>query len=122
MQLIYSNTTNRLLFTLTGLMESGDSCYLYMKHISTLDTYFIEFAKSSNLSPAPERYDMFDISIPSVPKGQFLYSIYEGDSGATSPEDIEVTNLLECGMLLCQLQETTIPAFQNSINYIEPNL
>ena len=122
MQLIQSNSTNRLIFTLTGLMESGTSCYLFMKHVSTLNTYFIEFLKSSNISPAPERYDMFDIFIPTIPKGQFLYTIYEGDSGATSPDETEVLNLLECGMLLCQLDETTIPTFQNTIKYIEPNL
>lgn len=123
MQLLNSNGINRLFFTATENYSQGDTLYLNIHHISTNSDFFYDFLKSSDLSFQTDRYNAFDVSIGSIPAGQCSYTLYEGESGAASPEDAEVLGVLECGLYQIIESETTDDVFSaNTIEYIEPNL
>lgn len=123
MQLLNSNEVNRLFFTATENYSQGDTLYLNIHHISTNNDFFYSFSKTSDLSFQTDRYNAFDVSIGVIPGGQCTYTLYEGQSGATSPEDVEVLGVLECGLYQIIESETNDNVFSaNTIEYIEPNL
>jgi hypothetical protein len=123
MQLLNSSEVNRLFFTATEFYSQGDTLYLNIHHISTNNDFFYSFAKTSDLSFQLSRYNAFDVSIGNIPGGQCTYTLYEGESGATGPEDAEVLSVLECGLYQIIESETNDTVFSaNTIEYIEPNL
>jgi hypothetical protein len=122
MQILQSDATQLLYFTATEWMYEGSFLYLYIKHSATNDTFFISFAKSTDLSDDQNRYNAFSVSIPEIPEGQCTYVLYEGDSGATSPESSEISGIVEVGLYEIQRTETTDPTIDNTIEYILPNL
>ena len=123
MQLLNSSEVNRLFFTATEFYSQGDTHYLNIHHISTNNDFFYSFAKTSDLSFQLNRYNAFDVSIGNIPGGQCTYTLYEGESGATGPEDAEVLSVLECGLYQIIESETNDTVFSaNTIEYIEPNL
>jgi hypothetical protein len=123
MQLLNSNQLNRLFFTATENYNTGDTLYLNIHHISTNNDFFYSFPKVSDLSFQPNRYNAFDVSIGNIPGGQCSYTLYEGESGATSPEDVGIYGVIECGLYQMLENETTDDVFSsNNVEYIEPNL
>lgn len=122
MQLINSNTNQRLFFTASENMATGDWLYLSIRHIATNDTFFLDFPKSSNVSTYTERWDGFDVSIPAIPIGQCEFTLYEGFEGATSVESNEIERVVECGLYEVITAENTDDFISNPITYFEPNL
>jgi hypothetical protein len=122
MQLLTQNTTNRLYFTATENMVSGDWCYLNIHHVATDTNYFFSFEKINNLSSFVGRFDAWDIAISNIPNGQCLYTLYEGNSGAVSTTDEQILGVLETGLYEVLANETTDSSFSNSVTYYEPNI
>jgi hypothetical protein len=122
MQLLNSNTTQRLFFTATENMSTGDWLYLSIRHIATNNLFFLDFPKSSNVSTYTERWDGFDVSIPAIPIGQCEFTLYEGTEGATSVESSEIASVVECGLYEVITAENTDDFVSNPITYFEPNL
>jgi hypothetical protein len=122
MQILQSDQTQLLYFTATEWMYEGSYLYLYIKHSATNETYFLSFAKSSDLSTDQNRYNAFSVAVPVIPEGQCTYVLYEGDAGATSPESSEISGIVEVGLYEIQRTESTDPTIDNSIEYILPNV
>lgn len=122
MQLLTNNSVNRLYFTATENMVSGDWCYLNIHHVATDTNYFYSFEKANNLSAFTGRFDAWDITIGNIPAGQCLYTLYEGSEGATAVTDYEISRVLETGLYEVLASETTDSSFSNSVTYYEPNL
>lgn len=122
MQLITTNAVNRLYFTATENMVSGDWVYLNVHHVATNEDYFFSFEKSQNLSAFTQRFDAWDCNVGNLPVGQCLYTLYEGNSGAVNPESEEILNVLEVGLYEVLANEATDIVFENDTTYIEPNL
>lgn len=122
MQILQSDQTQLLYFTATEWMYEGSYLYLYIKHSATNETYFLSFAKSSDLSTDQNRYNAFSVAVPVISEGQCTYVLYEGDAGATSPESSEISGIVEVGLYEIQRTESTDPTIDNSIEYILPNL
>jgi hypothetical protein len=123
MQLINANATNRLFFTATENMVSGDWCYLNIHHVSTNTDYFYGFEKVDNLSAFTNRIDSWDVAIGDIPSGQCLYTLYEGNEGAESKTSEEILRVLEVGLYEVLTSEVADIIFSaNDVTYIEPNL
>lgn len=122
MQILQSDQTQLLYFTATEWMYEGSYLYLYIKHSATNETYFLSFAKSSDLSTDQNRYNAFSVAVPVIPEGQCTFVLYEGDAGATSPESSEISGIVEVGLYEIQRTESTDPTIDNSIEYILPNV
>lgn len=122
MQLLTQNTTNRLYFTATENMVTGDWCYLNIHHVATDTNYFFSFEKINNLSAFTGRFDAWDIAIGNIPNGQCLYTLYEGNSDAVSTTDEQILGVLETGLYEVLANETTDSSFINSVTYYEPNI
>lgn len=123
MQLITANATNRLFFTATENMVSGDWCYLNIHHVATNTDFFYDFEKVANLSAFTNRVDCWDVAIGDIPSGQCLYTLYEGNAGATGKTSEEILRVLEVGLyevLASELADIVFSA--NDVTYIEPNL
>jgi len=122
MQLLNSGETQRLFFTATENMVSGNYLYLLIEHISTNESFFLSFPKSANVSTYTDRWDGFDVSIPNIPIGQCRYSLYEGETGATSVDSPEITRMIECGLYQILTNESTDFTIENPITYFEPSV
>lgn len=122
MQLITQNSTNRFYFTATENMVSGAWCYLNIHHVATDTNYFYAVEKINNLSAFTGRFDAWDIAIGNIPAGQCLYTLYEGNAGATQPTDEAIIGVLETGLYEVLASETTDSSFSNSVTYYEPNI
>lgn len=123
MQLITANATNRLFFTATENMVSGDWCYLNIHHVATNTDFFYAFEKVANLSAFTNRIDCWDVAIGDISSGQCLYTLYEGNAGATGKTDEEILRVLEVGLYEVLASEVADVVFSaNDVTYIEPNL